>query len=134
MPPADPKRRNRRCWLAGRDGRSCDGRIDPAHLIPKQTLKRELRTKDRGVIWDRRVIRPICRFHHGQLDNRALRLVRAEIPQETEEFAAEHGIGWWLDRTYGQRPGAAPFVYEHADIPPGVSLEQWRCRNRGKAA
>lgn len=44
--------------------------------------------------------------HHGMLDGRTLpRLVlaRGDLPGALEEFAAEYGLGWWLDRRYGVR-------------------------------
>jgi hypothetical protein len=40
--------------------------------------------------------------HHGQLDSsRTIRVPRHRLPPELEEFAAEHGLGWFLDREYG---------------------------------
>lgn len=34
---------------------------------------------------------------------RTLRIPREGLPGALEEFAAEHGLGWWLDREYGPR-------------------------------
>jgi len=90
------------------------------HLIPQQTIKREvLRCTHSTVmsppveydlLWDPRVWRWACggpmgsSGHHGMLDTaRTLRIPRHAIPAETEEFAAEHGLTWWLDREYGGR-------------------------------
>lgn len=40
--------------------------------------------------------------HHGQLDqSRHLRIPRADLPAEVEEFAAELGLLWWVEREYG---------------------------------
>lgn len=41
--------------------------------------------------------------HHGMLDqSRKLRVARADLPVAVEEFAAELGLTWYLDRTYGE--------------------------------
>lgn len=46
--------------------------------------------------------------HHGMLDvSRTLRVPRGRLPAGLEEFAAELGLSWWLDRTYGEREAAA---------------------------
>ena len=39
--------------------------------------------------------------HHGRFDGRKLRVERSLLPAGLEEFAAELGLGWWLDRRYG---------------------------------
>lgn len=40
--------------------------------------------------------------HHGMLDTaRTLRVCRHRLPLAVEEFAADYGISWWLDREYG---------------------------------
>lgn len=42
--------------------------------------------------------------HHGQLDHsRVLRIARDELPAAVEEFAAELGLTWFIERTYPQR-------------------------------
>lgn len=39
--------------------------------------------------------------HHGMLDvARKLRIPRDRLPDAVEEFAAEHGLTWWLERGY----------------------------------
>lgn len=40
--------------------------------------------------------------HHGLFDGHRLSLDRRELPEALEEFAAETGLDWWLDRTYGE--------------------------------
>jgi len=46
--------------------------------------------------------------HHGMLDYaRTLRIPRYRLPERTEEFAQDLGLGWWLDRTYGSLEAAA---------------------------
>ena len=55
--------------------------------------------------------------HHGKLDqSRTLRIPRADLPSDVEEFAAELGLTWWLDREYGERV-AVPRIGEmlHVD-------------------
>jgi len=77
------------------------------HLLPAQLIRRELGKSSR-LVWDPRVWvwgcgGPTgCSGHHGALDTaRTLRVPREKLPPGLEEFAAEHGLGWWLDRTYG---------------------------------
>jgi hypothetical protein len=39
--------------------------------------------------------------HHGQLDHsRTLRIPRDQLPEAVEQFAAELGLTWFIDRTY----------------------------------
>ena len=91
------------CWFARTlDGVGpCDyhGRPpDRAHLIKAQVIRREVGLDH---IWDERVIVPGCRRHHGMLDHsRQIRIPRDKLPGPVEEFAAEHGLTWWLDREY----------------------------------
>jgi hypothetical protein len=99
------------CWIAATvvDAGPCDGWLVRAHLIPKQLLKRE-----HVDPWDPRAWVPVCGGptgiggHHGQLDHsRTLRIPRDALPVMVEEFAAEHGLTWWLEREYGPREMAA---------------------------
>ena len=85
-----------------------------AHLIPKQQIKKALAgmvlddLDGYVILWDQRVTRAACYRHHTMLDqSRKLRVPRHAIPVETEEYAAELGLGWWLDREYGPRVVAA---------------------------
>jgi hypothetical protein len=98
---------SRRCFFAG-DG-PCDGRLIRAHLIPQQLLKRE--HAPRRYLADPRGWVLVCggpmglSGHHGMFDmSRTVRVPRWKLPAEVEEMAAELGLGWWLDRTYGERP------------------------------
>jgi hypothetical protein len=92
---------------------SCDGRLVKAHLIPKQTLLRELAAEvSPGAIWDHRVWVLACggpignAGHHGHLDySKRIRLPREVIPASTEDFAEQYGLVWVLDRLYGERHG-----------------------------
>jgi hypothetical protein len=46
--------------------------------------------------------------HHGQLDySCTLRIPREKLPPGVEEFAAELGLSWYLDRTYGRLAGVS---------------------------
>jgi hypothetical protein len=74
-----------------------------AHLIPKQLLKREGLPQ-----WDARTFVYGCGGingtggHHGALDTaRTLRVPRGKLPPGLEDFAAEHNLTWWIERTYG---------------------------------
>ena len=102
------------CWLAQFTFTPCGGRLQAAHLIPKQQIKRvlALQTIDDTdaylMLWDARVTRPACVAHHVALDAACtIRIPRTDIPAETEEYAGELGLGWWLERTYGPRREAA---------------------------
>ncbi len=126
-----------RCFFEGWPGAgACDGRLVRAHLIPKQLIRREVvtaRTASSGrwpvtvdqraelarILWDERAWVPMCggrvglSGHHGMLDqSRTLRIPRDRLPAVLEEFAAEFGLVWWLDREYGAKPevAAAPAV------------------------
>lgn len=99
------------CWIAMNvpGCGPCDGYLVRAHLIKKQTIRREV-GPEHVYIWDDRVWVPACGGptgvggHHGQLDfSRSLRIPRDAIPVMVEEFAAEHGLLWWLSREYGPR-------------------------------
>lgn len=94
-----------KCWLAQFSEKPCDGRLRRCHLIPKQVIKREAQLS----VWDARSWVWGCGGptgvggHHGMLDSsRTLRIPRDRLPAGLEEFAAELGLSWWLDRTYGE--------------------------------
>lgn len=79
----------------------CAGRMEKAHLIRAQTIRREV-SRARLVVWDPRVWRPACFRHHVMLDQtKTLVVPRSAIPAETEQWARENGLAWWLERTYG---------------------------------
>jgi hypothetical protein len=118
------------CWFAQNviGCGQCDGQLVRCHLIPKSWLKRELMNRTllsmaprkeceaavKPVLWDERIWVLGCGGptgiggHHGMLDqSRKLRIAREVLPPELEEFAAEYGLEWWLDREYGPREQAA---------------------------
>lgn len=93
----------------------CDGRLIRAHLIPRSLLKREFgKTLGSKLAEDPATWVWACGGalgpggHHGQLDHsRTLRVPRVMLPRATEDFAAAHGLLWFLDREYGERAVAA---------------------------
>ena len=91
------------CWLARYSDRPCDGRLDRAHFIPKQTLKREV-SDNAEFIWHPMIWRYACRRHHNDLDFGNLRLTREQIPASVETFAKMFNLTPKLDRIYGKRP------------------------------
>lgn len=87
---------------------ACDGRLVRVHLIPKHLLRREFPKRWRRYAENPRTWVWGCggvvgnAGHHGMLDqSRTLRIPRSSIPREVEEFAAELGLTWYLDREYG---------------------------------
>jgi hypothetical protein len=81
-----------------------EARFLPDDYVPETRTLRELQD-------DRRAWVPGCGGlvglggHHGRFDSAAhngtrLVVARARLPAEVEEYAAELGLGWWLDRTY----------------------------------
>jgi hypothetical protein len=92
------------CWLAQfAPDVPCDGRMDPVHLIRKQVIRREV-SRSRAVLWTPAVLKPGCRRHHTMLDqSKTLRIPSSALPGETEAWALENGLEWWLIETYGER-------------------------------
>lgn len=90
--------------------------VAAAASVPLLPLVRELTVAQRpgellvvfrslGTIeWDERCWVPGCVDHHQRLDGRAFHLLRSDLPEAAEEFAAEYGIGWMLDADFGERP------------------------------
>jgi hypothetical protein len=103
------------CWLAQFSDKPCDGRLRKCHLIPRRLILREVPAEvAAGAVWDPRCWIWACggptgvSGHHGMLDtSRTLRIPRSHLPAELEDFAAEHRLTWWLDRTYGTTGAAA---------------------------
>jgi hypothetical protein len=91
------------CWLAQFDGRACEGRMDPAHLVSKQALKR---AKCEVDLWDETVWVPACRFHHGQFDNHRLTVPREALPASLIALCERIELDWWIDRRYPQAAAA----------------------------
>lgn len=108
------------CWLAAFSREPCDGRLEQAHLVPKQIIRREVWNRvhhakepdealaprlpptARDLLWDERTWVPACYRHHTMLDvARTLTVPRGALPPGLTEFCAEFGLTWWLDREYG---------------------------------
>jgi hypothetical protein len=77
------------------------GYVEAHHVLPARYLKR------RGLhahLWDERnrlwLGAECC--HHGH-ETRVRPLPRPFLSPAAEEFAREHGLGWVLDRLYGER-------------------------------
>jgi hypothetical protein len=103
-----------RCWLCevwpadkGRCGQMSAGVLDAHHVIRKALLRVEfpLGALDQ-IVWDARNGVPVGRWHHDQVENARARIPRSVMPAGVEEFAAELGLGWRLDRDYGVREEA----------------------------
>lgn len=91
------------CWLARFSDKPCSSWMELTHLIKKERLRFHGVPED--AIWDPRVLVEACDAHHHQLDDAPfdrIELPREALPLELEEYAAEHGMTWWLDRTYGR--------------------------------
>lgn len=116
------------CWFADLPGAGpCEGALVKCHLLTRQELKKLWRSyhhragqpeprwpfKHRSL----QALRddPRCWVygcggpcgpggHHGQFKPDGPRVIdRHRLPEGLEEFAAELGLTWWLERTYGPR-------------------------------
>lgn len=103
----------RRCFFADLPGAGpCVGRLVRCHLVPQQTLRRELNAgravleDPRGWVWG--CGGPTgCSGHHGMVDwTRSLRVPRDRLPAEFLEFMAELGLEWYVDREYPEAADA----------------------------
>jgi hypothetical protein len=103
------------CFFAHLGG--CEGRLVKAHLVPKQTINREViapllrehgqivteRALKDSILWDPRCWRWMCggwgygsSGHHGMYDAYQIRL--HAWPEDFLEFLREYGIEWMADR------------------------------------
>jgi hypothetical protein len=91
------------CWLKqfSVKERACEGRMDRAHLVEQQTLKKEGHPE---LCPDPRTWVPACRWHHTQFDGHfGVQVPRSALPVELEKLCEEIGLGWYLDRRFGER-------------------------------
>jgi len=73
-----------------------EGRMDAHHWIPQRTLKRELPPERfHAAVRDPRNGVLLGRYHHDMIEHAMRRL---PVPAHVERFAAEYGLGWWLER------------------------------------
>lgn len=90
------------CALARFSSEPCSGRTDPHHWIKQQRVRRLLRSKGLSeeriieLLNDPRLLAPVCRHHHDQLEKcataRRIVLQEADYPASLQEFASEHGF------------------------------------------
>lgn len=94
------------CWLARFSSKPCHGRLIRAHLIPQQTLKKEIAYCDESVIWDPRVWVWACGgimgngSHHNEFDQKKIIVPWLDLPIELLQFADDHGLGWWVAKHF----------------------------------
>lgn len=101
----------------------CDGRMERAHLIREQTIRKHV-SRSKLILWAPAVWRPACHRHHGLLDqSKTLRIPRSAIPAETEAWADDNGLTWWLDREYGERATRLDRGDEAPVTPSGPAIE-----------
>jgi hypothetical protein len=89
------------CWFATFAETPCAGLLEHAHLIDQQTLRKLGLARYLGdaAVWEW-----ACRRHHFGFDSRLRVFVpRSALSQETERFAAAHGLGEHLARRFGER-------------------------------
>jgi hypothetical protein len=99
-----------RCWLKQFTDTPCDGRMDRAHLLPRQLMRRELKGRPDlpALLVDGRGWMPACRAHHSAFDTaRPMRVPRSSLPEGLESFAEGLGLLWWIEREYGEIEEAA---------------------------
>lgn len=105
------------CFLARLSDKPCEGRMTKAHLISKQAIRKEIWTPAlaepnlcgfpatlKALQDDPRCWVPACWTHHQALDfSRTIRIAREQLPAAVEDFAAQYGVVWILEREYGER-------------------------------
>jgi hypothetical protein len=102
----------RSCYLRAFASSPCSGPLQRAHLIKRQTIRKEVwnrRHELEGVPKTLRVLYAdprswvwACDRHHRMLDHsRKLKIPRYRLPRELEDFAAQYRLRWWLYREYG---------------------------------
>lgn len=99
-------RRHEACWLAQFDTRKrpCQGRLDRAHLIAAQTLRKE---GHEALIPDERTWRPACRLHHSSFDGyTGVVVAPAALPEPFLALMREIGLEWAVERRYGAENGS----------------------------
>lgn len=82
-----------------------DGLPDRAHLVPQARIKKELRSlgwpanEIKDALWDKRLIVPACRHHHGLFDNKKLVLLSGDYPASLHEWANDFNFAFIDPRT-----------------------------------
>ena len=75
----------------------CLGPVQPHHVVEAKTLKKR---GLREYLYDVRNRLPVCEWRHEQHTTRFKPIPRSLIPSSAEEFAAELGLTYLLDRYY----------------------------------
>lgn len=94
------------CFLRQFSTKPCYGRLVRAHLIPQQTLKKEIAYVNTAILWDERVWAWACGGvvgdggHHGELDQKKIIIPYLDLPFTLLEYAHEHGLMWWIERHF----------------------------------
>lgn len=86
-------RRRGRCAFCG----ETRGWLQGHHVIPKQRLKR---LGLHAHLWDQRNMMVLCSICHARHEVAFRRLPRALLTSDNEEFAAELGVDWMLEKLY----------------------------------
>jgi hypothetical protein len=85
------------------DPADCDGQLECAHIIPKQTLRRN---DLREFVWDPRNAILVCNKAHRRNDLMGKKFPREIFPEGFDAFIEETGMGWKLERLgYGRADG-----------------------------
>ena len=92
------------CQICPLEGGKCSGPVQGHHAIPQQTLK------NRGFhpfLWDTRNKVDVCEYRHEQITTAYKPLPLILLPTPVFKFAAELGLGWYLERHYGAQAESA---------------------------
>lgn len=88
-----------RCAVTGVSSRDIHvGYIECHHVLSRQQLRRH---GHGDKVWDARNGIPLAPRVHERHTLAVERVPRASLPVAAEEFAAELGLTWLLDRVYG---------------------------------
>lgn len=85
------------------DPADCVDPLEGHHVISQQALRK------RGLhdfLWDVRNGVGVCGRAHRRHDLATERIPREKLPPCVWEFAAEHGLTWYLERFYPERIAA----------------------------
>jgi hypothetical protein len=85
------------CMVCRFEGVACRGPVQGHHIISRQTLRR---LGFHEHLLDRRNRLAVCEHRHEQHTSGFRPIPRRLLPGSVFEFAAELGLGWWLDRYY----------------------------------
>ena len=85
------------------DPLDCEGPVQAAHIIPKQSLKRHGHA---DKIWDPRNGIGACYKAHRRSDAGLQRFPVAYLPAQFWEFAEEVNLSYLAEKLYGKREAA----------------------------